>query len=110
MCLLRVSLICSQFFIKTEYQSLQHPLQPSLFTVLHQVLNDQGKDTFSSPAPLCEYLLRDTLIRSMDCDSRYFPTMLENIASFVEIVYFQGYSSELLACEILFLESCFLNQ
>ncbi len=41
-------------------------------------------------------------MRAMDCDPRYFSTMLENIASFVEIVYFQGYTSELLACKIFF--------
>jgi hypothetical protein len=83
--------------------TFKRPLQLSFFNVLHQIFNAQGKDSKNIvPTSICDSLLRDTFYRAVECDPQFFQTVLQNISTFIEIVYFQGYSSDLMTCEIHF--------
>ncbi|KAF8964709.1 hypothetical protein BDZ97DRAFT_1815206 [Flammula alnicola] len=65
-------------------------------TLQTQIFNTQGKDASVISNAICDPLLRDTLVRAVDCDPPCFQTVLQNISSFIEIVYSQGYTSDLL--------------
>ncbi|KDR81629.1 hypothetical protein GALMADRAFT_239698 [Galerina marginata CBS 339.88] len=75
---------------------MRRPLQPDFFIVLNQVFNGKGKDTTLLLQATCDQLLRDTLFRAVDCDPASFQTVLQNISSFIDVVYHQGYSLELI--------------
>uniref|UniRef100_A0A8H8CNC3 Phorbol-ester/DAG-type domain-containing protein n=1 Tax=Psilocybe cubensis TaxID=181762 RepID=A0A8H8CNC3_PSICU len=75
---------------------MRRPLEPHFFTVLAEIFKGQGKDGGSVSHFICDPLLRDTLSRAVECDPSVFLTILQSIANFVEIVYHEGYSSDLL--------------
>lgn len=81
---------------------MKRPLKPGFFSVLNQIFL-QDKE-----GALCEGLLRNTMLRTADyCDTQSFGTVLRNIMYFVEAVYSQGYSPELMTCG---LSSCSTHQ
>ena len=50
------------------------------------------------PATICDLLVRDTLARVVDCDPGSFQIALLNLSSFIEYVYFQDYTPDLINC------------
>ncbi|KAF5315600.1 hypothetical protein D9611_004713 [Ephemerocybe angulata] len=72
----------------------KRPLKPEFFNVLKQVLEPpkSGQDSDR----LASYLWRDTLNRSPECDPASMQTVINNLGQFVELVYSDGYSQELL--------------
>ncbi|KIY72162.1 hypothetical protein CYLTODRAFT_367962 [Cylindrobasidium torrendii FP15055 ss-10] len=74
----------------------RRPLDREVFLVLKQVLD--GLTKTSAPGPsLKELLLRDTLPRAAETDQGVFAIVLTNIQTFVEVVYHQGYSADLMS-------------
>ncbi|KAJ3516626.1 hypothetical protein NLJ89_g1005 [Agrocybe chaxingu] len=78
---------------------MRRPLNAGFFVVLKQVLagSGNGNDANTTPNPLCDQLLRDTLLRAVECDAGSFPAVFQNINTFIEVVCFQGYTAELMA-------------
>ncbi|CAA7271679.1 unnamed protein product [Cyclocybe aegerita] len=78
---------------------MRRPLNAGFFVVLKQVLagSSNGNDASTTPNALCDPLLRDTLLRAVECDAGSFPTVFQNINTFIEVVCFQGYTAELMA-------------
>ncbi len=78
---------------------VQRPIDREIFVVLRQVIDNNAK-TSPQPGiePLRERLLRDTLPRAVDTNQADFQTMLNNLLTYVEVVYHQGYSAEMMMC------------
>jgi len=53
------------------------------------------------PTAICDLLVRDTLARVVDCDLGSFQIALLNLSNFIEYVYFQDYSLDLINCTLL---------
>ena len=68
--------------------------------MLKQVFVTQTRDASPPPSLICDPLLRDTLARLVDCDPVSFQRVLQYIQTFVEVVHFEGYSQEMIICEI----------
>lgn len=66
--------------------------------MVKQVTEANAKYT-TTPGSLRESLLRDTLSRALDSDHLVLQSLLNNIERFVEVVFHQGYSAELLLCK-----------
>lgn len=79
----------------------QRPRPIEFFAVLSQVFNVQNKEVSVIPTAICDLLVRDTLARVVDCDLGSFQIALLNLSSFIEYVYFQDYSLDLINCTLL---------
>ncbi|KAJ2931375.1 hypothetical protein H1R20_g5743, partial [Candolleomyces eurysporus] len=76
-------------------------LKPTFFTVLKQVLDPgSAKGTTGSPGTgpegLVILLWRDSLARAPECDPGSMQTVIANLGKFVEVVYYEGYSYEMI--------------
>ncbi|PPQ66076.1 hypothetical protein CVT26_010818 [Gymnopilus dilepis] len=75
---------------------MKRQLRSTFFKTLNQVLDPQSN--FASN-DICETLLRDTMARASafdQCDSALFQHVVQNLSQFVEGVFFEGYSPELI--------------
>jgi len=79
----------------------KHPLQNDFFQVLKQVLVPTNVEAEVPPSSLSEVLLRDTLLHVLGVEPGFLPMLLQNICSFIQEVYDQGYSVELITCMLL---------
>ncbi|KAH0583846.1 hypothetical protein H2248_009444 [Termitomyces sp. 'cryptogamus'] len=75
---------------------LKRQLHRDFFLVLKQVTDNNVKDNPTAPQSLCELLLRDVLIRVTDVDHVSFQNVLNNTRAYVEVVYHEGFNSELM--------------
>jgi hypothetical protein len=62
-------------------------------------VTDTNAKNNTVPGSLRESLLRDALSRAVDSDPRASQSLLNNLETFVEVVFYQGYSSDLLLCK-----------
>lgn len=63
-------------------------------------ITDSNAKSAGSPESLRDALLRDTLVRALENDQSTFQIVLNNLRDFVEVVYHQGYSADLMQCEL----------
>lgn len=69
------------------------------FNVLRMVMARNARN-YGPDATLPDQILRDTLQYIIQAQNEPdMKTILENVRNFIEFVYFQGYSSDSLACE-----------
>lgn len=59
----------------------------------------KGAPSTPSHVNLRDALLRDTLPRAVENDFESYQTVVENVNTYVEVVYHQKYTSELMQCE-----------
>lgn len=59
----------------------------------------KGVASTSSHVNLRDALLRDTLPRAVENDFESYQTVVENVNTYVEVVYHQKYTSELMQCK-----------
>ncbi|RXW20753.1 hypothetical protein EST38_g5104 [Candolleomyces aberdarensis] len=76
-------------------------LKPTFFTVLKQVLEPGStKGTTGTPGTGSEGLVillwRGSLARAPECDPGSMQTVIANLGKFVEVVYYEGYSYEMI--------------
>lgn len=62
-------------------------------------MDTNTKSIASTPVPLRDSLLRDTLTRAVENDMETFQLVLENITRYVDIVHHSQYSPDLMQCE-----------
>ncbi|CCM02372.1 uncharacterized protein FIBRA_04467 [Fibroporia radiculosa] len=75
----------------------KRPLTAEFFTVLRFISAPKVKGRrVSTRSSLNDTLLRDTLARSLENDSETFQLVIENLATFVEVVHHADYSSDML--------------
>jgi hypothetical protein len=74
-------------------------LKPSFFTVMKQLFETQelSKDPFVDPLPAV--LLKDTLSRMADSDTKTMQNVINNLRSFVEM-WNEDLSYELVTCKL----------
>ncbi|KAG7452502.1 uncharacterized protein BT62DRAFT_879722 [Guyanagaster necrorhizus] len=76
---------------------LRRDLDPEIFVILKQVTDANAKASPKTPANLRESLLRDTLPRAVETDQTAFQALLKNLQSYIEVIYHQGYSLDLMS-------------
>jgi hypothetical protein len=62
-------------------------------------MNATPLDNSGSSGSLREYLLRDVLSRAVDNDQTSLQVVLNNIQTYIEIIFHQDYSLDLLLCK-----------
>ncbi|KAF8077923.1 hypothetical protein FPV67DRAFT_1403007 [Lyophyllum atratum] len=75
---------------------LKRPLDREFFVVLKQVADSNAKNNPIAPQTLRELLLRDVFGRPVDADPATFQNILNNVQAYVEVVFHQAYSIELM--------------
>ncbi|KAF5380960.1 hypothetical protein D9615_003973 [Tricholomella constricta] len=75
---------------------LKRLLDREFFVVLKQVTDANAKNNATSAQTLREQLLRDLFGRTIDADRTTFQNILNNMQAYVEIVFYDGYSTELM--------------
>ncbi len=75
--------------------------------ILKQVTDANAKVSPKLSTNLRESLLRDTLPRAVETDQAAFQALLKNLQSYIEVVYHQGYSLDLMSCRFRALPSSF---
>ncbi|GLB34930.1 putative response to drug [Lyophyllum shimeji] len=75
---------------------LKRPLDREFFIVLKQLTDSNAKSTPTASQTLCELLLRDIFGRPFDADPKTFQNVLNNMQAYVEVVFHQNYSMELM--------------
>ncbi|KAK0210802.1 hypothetical protein DFS33DRAFT_1251098 [Desarmillaria ectypa] len=76
---------------------IRRDLDPEIFVILKQVADANAKASPKPSSNLRESLLRDTLPRAVETDQAAFQALLKNLQSFIEVVYHQGYSLDLMS-------------
>ncbi|KAK0459777.1 uncharacterized protein EV420DRAFT_1620288 [Desarmillaria tabescens] len=76
---------------------IRRDLDPEVFVILKQVADANAKASPKPISDLRESLLRDTLPRAVETDQAAFQALLKNLQSFIEVVYHQGYSLDLIS-------------
>lgn len=77
----------------------RRPLDKEVFMVLKQIIDSHAKAASSPSDSLRERLLRDTLPRAAQTDQTVFQTVLNNLQTYVEVIYHQGYTADCMMCE-----------
>ena len=69
--------------------------------ILPYVMETKRKGVTSTPvhANLREALLRDTLVRAVDNEVDSYQIVIDNIGTFVELVYHQNFTNETMQCK-----------
>ncbi|RDB21389.1 hypothetical protein Hypma_011626 [Hypsizygus marmoreus] len=75
---------------------LKRQLSRDFFVVLKQVMDTNAKSNPLAPQALRELLLRDVLGRAAETDQAAFQVLLNNIQTYVEVVFHQNYSADLM--------------
>jgi hypothetical protein len=78
--------------------SNQRPLDTDFWVALKHALDMNDKKRRFSSQSLQELLLRDALLRLVDIDQSSFQVALNNTQSYVDLVFHQGYSADLVLC------------
>ncbi|PBK96908.1 hypothetical protein ARMGADRAFT_1010439 [Armillaria gallica] len=76
---------------------IRRDLDPEIFVILKQVTDANAKVSPKPSTNLRESLLRDTLPRAVETDQAAFQALLKNLQSYIEVVYHQGYSLDLMS-------------
>ncbi|KAK0483676.1 hypothetical protein IW261DRAFT_1464504 [Armillaria novae-zelandiae] len=76
---------------------IRRDLDPEIFVILKQVTDANAKASPKPSTNLRESLLRDTLPRAVETDQAAFQALLKNLQSYIEVVYHQGYSLDLMS-------------
>jgi hypothetical protein len=79
--------------------SAKRPLDREFFVVLKYITDANAKTISSSSESLRDAILRDSFSRAADNEASAFQIVLNNLNMYVDVVYYQGYSSDLLQCE-----------
>ncbi|KAG6909693.1 hypothetical protein DXG01_015894 [Tephrocybe rancida] len=74
----------------------QRPLTREFFLVIQQVTDSNAKSNPHAPQSLRELLLRDLFTRVLDADLAAFQNVLNNTQTYVDVVYHQGFSAEMM--------------
>ncbi|KAL0946866.1 hypothetical protein HGRIS_013032 [Hohenbuehelia grisea] len=74
------------------YTICRHPLDAEFFTVMKLVTDPHAKGKSIQAGPLREVLLRDTLNKAAEGERESFQNVMNNLWSFVDVVYHQGYN------------------
>ncbi|KAG6879986.1 hypothetical protein C0992_008579 [Termitomyces sp. T32_za158] len=83
-------------YVLFSQSSGKRQLHQNFFVVLKQIVDSNARNNPTAPQSLCELLYRDVLTRGLDTDHVNFQNVLNNTRSYVEIVYHEGFSSELM--------------
>ncbi|KAK0197058.1 hypothetical protein F5146DRAFT_1099379 [Armillaria mellea] len=76
---------------------IRRDLDPEIFVILKQVTDANAKTSPKPSTSLRESLLRDTFPRAVETDQAAFQALLKNLQSYIEVVYHQGYSLDLMS-------------
>ncbi|KAF4615386.1 hypothetical protein D9613_003079 [Agrocybe pediades] len=88
-----LNLFCNHGLLLSLFKR-KHP--PEFFNVLGQVFQAQWKDPSFTAQVLCDALLRDTFARAVECDPISFQAVVQNLSTFIEMVFSKDYSFELI--------------
>ncbi|KAG6900874.1 hypothetical protein C0993_009992 [Termitomyces sp. T159_Od127] len=71
-------------------------MRQDFFAVLKQIVEGNARNNPTAPQSLSELLLRDVLTRGIDADQINFQNVLNNTRAYVEVVYHESFSSDLM--------------
>jgi hypothetical protein len=81
------------------HHHLQRQLNPTFFDVLKHIMDWNAKHSSTLQESIREAVLRDTLARAGENEIDTFQIVLNNLLTYVEVVYHTDYNADLIKCE-----------